>query len=351
MQQRQVGSGPASGILKPRYRVISNLLGDTFDPVGGLDIFLDLNTFVGQLSTYSKYLQSLPFSNNAEADLVGTILMIVKHWKDFARKWEGSRVFLIFNEFEMRKDMPEQQLLKSYMYPHMNKFKNDKYSQLVYYVTEALNKVQIVLNYVPGSYLIRCNTLDSFVIPNVIDDYSKNKRVRLVVSGNSLMTNYVYMPRTKVIYTKFRHTGTVQMSDPLDIVQSLTKIDDPDTMKTFTMNRVFYNLLNAIIGDFDRGICGITQCGISCFAVDLLRAVERNKIPKDPKSCESVMGVVDERYEEYLTKTYPLVDIQQHSDLIPQSSIAKLKSTMIDQYDIDGLCSLTVEGLNLAELL
>lgn len=350
MQERNISSGPASGILKPKYRVISSLLGDDFNPNGGLDVYLDLNTFITQLSSYSKYLQSLPFSNNAEADLVATILMIVKHWKDFTKKWDNSRVFLIFNEFEMANSIPEQNEIRSYLHPHMNKYKNDKYSQLVYYVTEALNKIKIVLDYVPSCYLIRCKDFDSLVAPNILDNYNKNKRTRIIVSGNPLMTNYVYMPNCKVIYTKFRHTGSVQMSDPLEIVQSLSKIND-EVMKTFIMNKVFYNLLNAIIGDFDRGICGLTQCGISCFAVDLLRAVERNQIPEDPKSYESVIPAIEEKYREYLSKTYSLVDIETHSNMIPPSTVTKIKSMMIDKYDIDGLYSLKVEGLNLAELL
>jgi len=46
-----------------------------------------------------------------------------------------------------------------------------------------------------------------------------------------------------------------------------------------------------------------------------------------------------------------LVDIDTHTGLIPESIIAKVKSEMIDLYDIDGLRSFNVQGLNLLELL
>lgn len=346
----KVSCGPASGIIKPRYKAIMTMLGgDQFNPGKGVDVFIDLNTFINSLSTYSKYLRSLPFSQDAEADLVSTILLIVKHWKDFLKKWDGSRVFLFMNDFEIGA-MPEQDQLKSYMVPYVNKFQAEKYSQLVYYVTEAVKRVEVVLKYVPGAYLIRCKRFDSYVVPNIVDDYSKNGRVRVVVSGSPMMTAYSCMKNTKVIYTRFIHTGMTQMVDPVSIVKSITKVDE-DIMQTFLMNHVFYNILNAIVGDFDRGICGLTQVGISCFAVNLLRAVEKHEIPEDPKSIESVLPVIDEVYHDYLRKSYPLVDIDLHSQLIPKTMIEKMKTDMVDLYDIDGLKSLNVQGLNLLELL
>ena len=117
------------------------------------------------------------------------------------------------------------------------------------------------------------------------------------------------------------------------------------------MNKVFYNLLNAIVGDFDRGLIGLTQLGISKFATTLLRAVEKRDIPNDPKSIETVLPIIDEAYHTYLKQSYPLVDIESHTQMIPMSMIEKVKSSMIDLYDIDGLSSFSIQGLNLLELL
>jgi hypothetical protein len=122
-------------------------------------------------------------------------------------------------------------------------------------------------------------------------------------------------------------------------------------MNTFVQNKVFYSLLNSVIGDFDRGIIGITQLGISSFANDLLRAVERGEIPSDPKSIESVLPIINTGYHDYIKKAYQLIDISSHTQLIPPSIIEKIKSNMIDLYDIDGLQSLSVDGMNLIELL
>lgn len=338
--------GPIAGmLLKPKYSTITTFLGEDFCPIDGLDIFIDLNTLVSALSTSAKFLNSLPFSENAEADIIANVLSVVKHWKDFSRKYEDARIFLIVNDFEMAM-LAEQDTLKSYLVPYINKFDQERFAQMNYYWTEAMKRIEIILKYVPKTYLIRCNRFDSYVVPNIIDDYSRNNRKRVIITGSSLMTTYTLEPNTKVFYVKFKH----QMVDPLMIVQSISNIDD-SIMGTFIQNKVFYSLLNAVIGDFDRGLIGITQMGISTFANDLLRAVERHEIPGDPKSIESVFPIIQSGYHEYLRKAYPLVDIELHSRLIPQSSIEKIKSNMIDMYDIDGLSSLSVEGLNLIELL
>lgn len=338
--------GPICGmLLKPRYASITTFLGEDFCPINGLDIFIDLNALVSALSTSSKFLNSLPFSQDVEADIIANVLSVVKHWKDFGRKYEDTRIFLIVNDFEMGM-LVEQDTLKSYLIPYKNKFDQERFAQMNYYWTEAMKRIEIILKYVPKSYIIRCNRFDSYAIPNIIDDYKTSGRKRLILTGSSLMTTYTLEPDTKVIYVKFKH----QMVDPLMIVQSISNISD-SIMNTFIKNKIFYGLLNAVIGDFDRGLIGITQLGISAFANDLLRAVERHEIPENPKSIESIFPIIQPGYHEYLKKAYPLVDIELHSNMIPQSSIEKVKSCMIDMFDIDGLRGLSVADFNLLELL
>jgi hypothetical protein len=249
------------------------------------------------------------------------------------------------NDFEMGK-LPERDVIKSYLAPFVNKYDSEKYAQMNYYWTEAMNKVGIVLNYVPGSYLIRCNSLDDYILPNVIDDYKTNNRARLIISGSPMITMYMLEPNTKVILSKFNH----QLSDPVMIVQSISNIDN-DIMNTFIQNKVFYALLNAVIGDFGRGLIGITQLGISSFANDLLRAAERGDIHRDPKTIDSVLPIVDPGYHDYLRKAFQLIDIQTHTNMIPTSTIERLKATMVDKYDIDAFMKLRVGDLNLMELL
>ena len=145
--------------------------------------------------------------------------------------------------------------------------------------------------------------------------------------------------------------GISQLYDPLMIAQSISKIDD-DVMKTFVTNKVFYNLLNVIIGDYDRGILGMTNIGISRFASDLLRNVEKGLIPTNPKTIESVLPAVEENFHQYIMKSYPLIDIKSHAELIPRSSIESIKSEqMIDMIDIDSLRQLSIDGVNLLELV
>ena len=347
----QVSSGPITGILKARYKVISTILGETYDAPNGVDIFIDFNTFIKSLSTYQKYLSYLPFAGTeVEVDLISSFLTTLNHWKNFSRKWENVRIIGIMNGFELSK-LAERKVLKSYLIPHENKFKSDKYTQFVYYVSEAVKKVQAILKYVPNMYLITSTEFDSIAIPNVLDDYAKTGRNRIIISGNPLMTGYYMLPNTKVIFTKFRRSGSQQISDPLQIVQAISKVDEDDIISEFIQNKVFYNLLNVIVGDFDRGILGLTQIGITTFAYNLLRGVEQGKIRKDPKSVESVLPIIDSVYHNYVKTNYPLVDIESHTNMIPQSAIQNMKSDMIDLVDIDGLQKYSIDGLNLLELL
>lgn len=342
--------GPIFGkYLKTRYAVISSFVGEEFiNSFSKLDIFIDLNTIIPVLGSSSKFLQSLPFANEdeIESDIIENTLTTLKHWKDWAsNKFQEVRLFLMVNDFELGK-LPEREVIKSYLAPYTNKYDSERYAQMNYYWTESMKKVEVVLKYVPNSYLIRCNSLDNYIVPNVIDDYKTNGRARLIISGAPMITTYMLEKDTKVILTKFNH----QLSDPTMIVQSVSNIDN-DIMFTFIQNKVFYALLNAVIGDFGRGLIGITQLGISSFANDLLRAYERGDIPKDPKSIESVLPIVDPKYHDYLRKAYQLIDIDSHTRMIPASVIERLKASLVDLYDLDAFMKLKVGDLNLMELL
>jgi hypothetical protein len=134
------------------------------------------------------------------------------------------------------------------------------------------------------------------------------------------------------------------------IVHTLTKIES-DTIDVFIRNKVFYSLLSAIIGDKDRGIIGITQFGITTFATELLRSIEKNEVPEDPKSINSVLSVVDKMYHAYLEKNFPLMNVDLHKQMIPPSTIEKIKASLIDKSDIDALMKYTIGDLNLMELI
>ena len=340
--------GRLCAVIKPKYKVISTILGEDFRPTNGLDIFLDLNSVVEATLSSQKYLSSMMFASDVEEDMVSSILYIVKHWKDFSRKYETDiRIFLMVNSFE-DSEMYEHSQLKSYLVPIKHKYANERLNQLMYYWRDSLKKIKNVMNYIPGCYLIQSDKCDSYVIPNLLDDYTS--RQRIVVSGSSLFTNYHYMNNTKIIYSRYRVTGMAQLSDPIMIVQALSKIDEP-IVETFAKNKVFYNLLSAIIGDKNRGMIGLTQLGITGFAETLLRAVEKRDIPENPQSLDSVLPVINTDYHEYLKQVYPLIDIELHSNMIPSSYITELKSNLVDKYEIDKLRGITVKDLNLLELL
>lgn len=347
---RNYSIGPIVGaMMKPKFVAINTFLGNGFevDKSEPVDMFIDLNMLVNALSTSSKFMQSLPFNDGSvETDIIANILSIVKHWKMFYNAFGDVRIFFIVNDFET-KMLPERDIIKSYLVPYTHKFDQERFAQFNYYWTESMKKLEIVLKYIPKTYLIRCNSVDSYIIPSIIDDYTNGKIHRVILTASNMMTQYMLETNTTVILSRYKHL----LSDPLMICKHISKIDD-DIMKTFISNKVFYSLLNGIIGDFDRGLIGITQMGISITANDLLRSVERNEIPSNPKSIESVLRIIQPGYHDYLKKAYTLIDIDSHKNLIPQSKITKIKSdSLIDLYDIDGLSKLSIDGMNLVELL
>lgn len=344
-------SGILTGVLKPKYRVISGLLGEDFDAPDGLDVFIDLNSFISNLMSSKKFMQTLPFSEGIETDLVTSILMTLKHWRDYVRnKYEDCRIFMIYNDFKPDVMMCEHQQLKSYLIPYRNKINNPMYTQLKYYLEESIKIVETIMKYLPKSYIIKCDEFDCYVIPNVIDDYNKNKRKRIIISSNPLYVNYNYKDDCKVIYSKYKHDGIHQVTDSLMVVQSMTKVED-DIMSIFVKNRVFFNVICAIIGDSTRGLIGLTQLAKHKFATTLLRAVEKGDIPNDPLNINTVLPAIDECYHDYLKQVYPLIDVDIHSNMIPSSKIERVKLLMTDLYDIDGLRSISINGLNLLELM
>lgn len=341
--------GPLFGMLKPKFRVISTALGEEFNPTEGVDFFFDLNSIVTALANSNKFLSKLPFSEGCEMDIISNTLGILLHWKKFARNLTDVRYFIIVNDMQISA-LAEKDAIKNYLTPFVKKMDGERYKQFVYYWNEAIKRVEIILKYVPSAYFVRCDKFDSYVVPNLMWDYEHTNRHRVIVTSNPFFTNYVYMKNAHILYSRYNGYKINQLFEPAMIVQAVSKIDE-DVMTTFIKNRVFYNILSEIIGDFDRGIIGLTQLGLSTFAADLLRAVERHEVPENPSSIESVLPVIKPTFHDYLRRAYPLVDIPSHTNMIKPSMIEKVKSNLVDLYDIDGLSQINVEGMNLLELL
>lgn len=343
--------GRLSGSLKVKYKTINAILGDEWlnDWNGGFDVFIDLDTLFTSSTTSKKYMAELPFSEGADSDMVETILTTLLHWKNFMRRRENTRIFLISNAFELMCS-PERGIQKTYLVPWENKYNEDRYKQITYYWNESLNVIEKILNFVPNSYLIRTQRMDSYIVPEVVRSITDTPRRRIIVSGCPLYTQYMFEPDTKVIYTRYIHTGIQQLADPIMITQAITHINE-DIMSEFCKSPVFYGVLNAIIGDFNRGLIGVVNAGISKLSTDILRGVERREIPLDPKSVDSVLCVIPEGMHDYIKKSFTLIDIKSHLNLISPSLRHKVQEKMIDKYDIDSLSQLSVKGLNLIELL
>ena len=341
--------GPLFGMLKPKFRVISTALGEEFNPTEGVDFFFDLNSIVTALANSNKFLSKLPFSEGCEMDIISNTLGILLHWKKFARNLTDVRYFIIVNDMQISA-LAEKDAIKNYLTPFVKKMDGERYKQFVYYWNEAIKRIEIILKYVPSAYFVRCDKFDSYVVPNLMWDYEHTNRHRVIVTSNPFFTNYVYMKNAHILYSRYNGYKINQLFEPAMIVQAVSKIDE-DVMTTFIKNRVFYNILSEIIGDFDRGIIGLTQLGLSTFAADLLRAVERHEVPENPSSIESVLPVIKPTFHDYLRRAYPLVDIPSHTNMIKPSMIEKVKSNLVDLYDIDGLSQINVEGMNLLELL
>lgn len=350
-KNRIYSSGILSGTVKPKYLIIKSLLGDEYDTSRGVDIFIDLNTFIGAMLSSRNYLTSLPFNENAEADIVSSLVHIALHWKNFSRQWEDVKIYMVMNDYVDNPLCCEQKIIKSYLHPYKNTINGSRYDNVRYYITEAVNITQKVFNFIPNLYLVKCKDFDSLVFPNVIKGYEVNNRKRIIVTGNNLFTGYMYETNCRVIYSKCRHNGITQVYDPVMIAKSISKIDD-EIVETFTKNKVFYNLLNVIVGDFDRGILGMNGIGISRVAAELARSIEKGAIPLEPKSFNSVLPVIDQTFHSYVTTAYPLVDLKTHSNMVKQSSIETIKTEqLIDNIDIDGLRQFSIDGVNLLELL
>ena len=278
--------GPLFGMLKPKFRVISTALGEEFNPPEGVDFFFDLNSIVTALANSNKFLSKLPFSDGCEMDIISNTLGILLHWKNFARNLTDVRYFIIVNDMDISA-LAEKDAIKNYLTPFVKKMSGERYKQFVYYWNEAIKRVEIILKYVPSAYFVRCDKFDSYVVPNLMWDYEHTNRHRVIVTSNPFFTNYVYMKNAHIIYSRYNGYKINQLFEPAMIVQAVSRIDE-DVMTTFIRNRVFYNILSEIIGDFDRGIIGLTQLGLSTFAADLLRAVERHEVPENPTSIERI---------------------------------------------------------------
>ena len=261
--------GPLTGMVKPKFAIIDTALkASSYDNLSDLHIYVDLTGIIYKTFKHSKLITEMQYTdindnNSLDIVMAADILKILSHWLLYLNKRNvNGKIVLMMNGYDLD-EMVEHSVYNMYMKTHMSKMNNGSIAHKFW--KSAISIVKQLIDYIPNCYLVDKCDFDVYVLPHLLDGNYGNCHT-LIMSTEPIFSTYSMLPNHTVIISKIRKIGIIHQFDNVEIIQSLTHVNEP-TMSAFVKNPVFYNTMIGIIGDENRGLMSI-QIQISIITIN-----------------------------------------------------------------------------------
>jgi hypothetical protein len=212
------------------------------------------------------------------------------------------------------------------------------YTEINSYLTENLNYVKTIIEYIPNAYLIdTANIEPSVAIYKFIKRQSTlhPENANLVFTTSKLEYQLAELPHTGVISVRGSHSHYYERSTLLTALLQGCKTQSTVNMVLRTLSHNFYVPTLAIAGYKGYGIPGIPGKGYITVLKQLATAVQNN----------ALLDIAYHTMDDIIAAVYPQIDVAdinriytaiylpQLSSRVPKTFSTKIKEQMIDSYD------------------
>ena len=338
------GAGLAAGSLMLKWNLIDNLLGYStlkLQPGDHVNVFINLESVLKNLSIGKGHVTAVNFHKQKFVlEMESSILNLMANYRMYFKK-ERCDPHMYFYYTDLA--FADQQMSiynKYYRTYYQNQYmQNPKFK----IVGELMNntilpETSLILQYIPGCYMIKSNNFDSSIIPLIISEFSPAKNV--IVSGDVFDTLYMFNPNFIDIYIK-RRFGNLSMASTIgDTVKSIVK-NASDVDLSIFKSEMYYRLLLSIKGSKIRNIRSAKGFGYIKFMNIMQQGIKDGIVLRDFSSIDSIIQLFPEQYREDIRNAFQCTSLETQYDLLSSSDIINIKSQLVDKVDMK-----SIEALN-----
>ena len=306
-------------------------------PGDNVNVFINLECVLRNLSLQKGLSRMLSFhKQKMVVELESSILNLMAMYRMYFHK-EKCNTRLYFYITTLNDSSQQMEVYNKYYRSfYRNKYmKNPQFK----YIGELLDKViipevELILFYVPGCYLLKADTFDSSIIPQVVSTFSDSKNV--IVTGDVFDTLYLFNPNFMTLYIKRRFQHFSVVSDIDTSIQSIVKGESPFDLTIFN-SEMYYRLLLAVKGSKIRNIQSTKGFGYGKLMNILQHGIDNGNVIRDFESLDSIIDLFPENYRESIRTSFKCTDIDTQFNLLSDIDIQNIKSQIVDKSDNQSL--------------
>lgn len=342
------GIGIAAGSLMLRWELISQNLPQKDTSKDTANVFINFECVLKNLATYHGLGELITYhKQDVVLEIESAIINLVAHYKGyFVTRYRKVNVYLYYTD--LTSELPQEMRVynKFYRSLYLNKYLmnpafRDMSSLLV---SVIIPEVDLILNYIPGCYFLRCKGFDSSVAPYLCSQiYQRNHEDEtidnIVISGDVFDTQYLFMGGFKMIYIKRRFQHFAVYSDISGVINSIVKDESPFDLAIFN-GEMYFRLLLSIKGSKIRNIKSAKGFGYGKFMNLLKVGLDNGVVLTGFESIRSIADLFPEKYRDDIINSFQCTNLDVQIEMTTEADIESLKSQLVDKSDIGSVQSL-----------
>lgn len=329
---------PIFNMFKTKFVVMDelNLLRKDVDRV---DIYINLESVMKVIMSprINNFLMTTVDKNLFKINMMSNIVNLAQHYRLYCRKHKkDSRIFLFWNY--PKSDYKNSEYIAGFReYYNHKMFRNEGCEYIYRNFTECLNFMNKLFSYVNQVYLINGDSIDSSVVPYLVEDKIYHSRdddsiQKIIVSNSKYDFQYVNYGFT-VLETNKDSSLVITQDNVIDILKSKMNVRNVELSSPHTLLPFIISLL----GDKYRSIPKLSGVGLSSILKMVTKALDGLLITESTQDIEMLSNIIAETYRGQFIKNYLSTYIPRQSDEVTPLELHNIELQIMDKFDDNAL--------------
>ena len=329
---------PIFNMFKTKFSVMDNL-GLLNKNADRIDIYINLESIFKVLMSprVNNYLMTTTNNNNTfKLNLMSNIVNLAQHYRLYATKYhKDSRVFLYWNY--PKSEYRNSEYISGYReYYNHKMYKNEGCEYISRNLSECLNFMTKLFGYINQVYLIDGKTIDSSVIPYLVEsgiycDRENENVQKIIISNTKYDFQYVCYGFT-LLETNKDDSCIITEDNVISVLKSRmgikTEMTIPNNLIPFTIS---------LLGDRYRNIPKLSGVGLGTIIKMVNTALDNVLITDQTRDVDMLSKIIAEKYRDQFIKNYLCTYIPKQYDDLSPLEVREIEKQIVDKFDDNAL--------------
>lgn len=321
-------------LFKVRFTVLDELLSSECKYLtkdSKVNVYINLEQVMRKLLNVTNEKYSRVSKINVK-EFTSNVINLASHYRLFFSKNKMySRIYLYF-------PTPQSSYINSSLVSdyrdtyYRNLTKHPQYKNLGNIVSDSIDIIQLICEYIEGVYFIESGSIENSLIPLIVDrEQDENGFNNFIVSNDPYDFQYVNYG-FDIIYPKKENSRIINKDNLMETVKDIERVQSDSNPNTMT-----YPFMLSIIGDKRRNIPKMSRMGLATILKTIDKAIEKQVITDKTFNINMLVNIVRDDFKATLLNNYYAIDLNTQINMLGSHDIYFITKQIKDKFDDDSL--------------